>query len=185
MRRTKPQLEPTVQTGRLKLRPLRQSDLDDIVAGIGELAVSRMLARVPHPYTQAHAEAFFASATRNVQAGSGLFLIVERDGRLVGGIGIEAMPYTCEFGYWLSRPNWGMGLATEAATAILAYAFAVLDLRLVRSGYFSENEGSRRVQQKLGFRQIGVRAVPSLARGAAVPHIDTVLTPSRFRQAVR
>lgn len=185
MRRTKPQLEPTIETARLTLRPLRDSDLDEIVAEIGDLAVSRMLARVPHPYTRAHAEAFFAAATRNAEAGSGLFLVVERNGRVAGGIGLEAMPYTCEFGYWLSRPNWGMGLATEAAAAILAYAFAVLDLRRIRSGYFAENTGSRRVQQKLGFRQIGVSTILSLARGVAVPHIDTVLTSARFRQAVR
>ncbi len=185
MRRTKPRLEPTIETARLTLRPLRESDLDEIVAGIGDRAVSRMLARVPYPYTRTHAEAFFAMATRNAEAGTSLFMIVERGGRVAGGIGIEAMPYACEIGYWLSRPNWGLGLATEAATAILAYAFAVLDLRLVRSGFFSENQGSRRVQQKLGFRQIGVSTMLSLARGVAVAHIDTVLTPASFRQAVR
>lgn len=185
MRRTKPQLEPIIETARLTLRPLGETDLDDIVVGIGDLAVSRMLARVPHPYTRAHAEAFFAAATRNAKAGSSLFLIVERNGRVAGGMGVEAMPYTCEFGYWLSRPHWGKGLATEAATAVLAYAFAALDLSLVRSGYFAENAGSRRVQDKLGFRQIGVSTMLSLARGAAVPHIDTVLTSARFRQAVR
>jgi len=185
MRRVKPRLEPVIETGRLVLRPLRGTDLGDIVAGIGDLAVSRMLARVPYPYARSDGEDFLGKARRNAVSGRSFFLIVEYDGRLIGGIGIGAMPYICEFGYWLARPHWGKGFATEASRAVLAYGFDVLRLRLVRSGVFVDNPASLRVQHKLGFRRVGVGLKRSLARGSEVAHIDTVLTPARFRQSVR
>jgi RimJ/RimL family protein N-acetyltransferase len=185
MRRTNPRLEQVIETRRMRLRPPRDVDLDGIVAAIGDFAVSRMLARVPYPYTRTSAEDFLAKATRNAQAGTSFFMIIEHDGRLAGGIGVGAMPYVCEFGYWLARPYWGMGLATEAAGAALAYVFDVLGVRLVRSGVFADNRASMRVQQKLGFRKIGGSVVRSLARRTEVAHIDTVLVPARFRQALR
>lgn len=95
------------------------------------------------------------------------------------------MPYLSELGYWFGRPFWGMGLATEAAAALLGYAFDILSLRLIRSGVFADNPASLRVQAKLGFRRVGASIKRSLARRAEVAHIDTVLTPGRFRQAVR
>ena len=185
MRRVNPRLEPVIHTGRLTLRLARAADLDAIVAGIGDIAVSRMLARVPHPYTRTDGADFLAGAVRDAAAGSSLFLIIEREGHLAGGIGIGAMPYVCEFGYWLARKHWGEGLMTEAARALLSYAFDRVGLRLVRSGVFVDNPASLRIQEKLGFRPVGRSWKRSLARGAAVEHTDTVLTPARFRQAMR
>jgi RimJ/RimL family protein N-acetyltransferase len=181
MRRVNPRLEPVIETRRLRLRPLRVTDLDGIVAGIGDLAVSRMLARVPHPYTHVDAAEFLAKATRNAVAGTSFFLIVERKGALAGAVGIGAMPHLSELGYWLARNHWGLGLMTEAAGALLAYAFENLDLKLVRSGVFVDNPGSRRVQEKLGFQPVGRSVRRSLARGTTVAHIDTVLIRARFR----
>ena len=92
MRRAKPRLEPRIETRRLILRPLRDSNLGDIVAGIGDLAVARMLSRVPHPYRLADAEAFLDSTQQSVSSGRSLVLVIERGGRLIGGIG---MPSRC------------------------------------------------------------------------------------------
>ncbi len=43
----KPQRDPIIRMSRLTLRLLRESDADDLVAGLGDAAVSQMLARVP------------------------------------------------------------------------------------------------------------------------------------------
>jgi RimJ/RimL family protein N-acetyltransferase len=185
MLRAKPLLEPVIETRRLTLRPPRDADLDDIVAGIGDLAVSRMLARVPYPYRRADAEAFLRACKTSLAAGSGLNLAIEHAGRAIGGIGIHDMPHHTELGYWLRRAAWDNGFATEAAVAVLTYAFDALRLPLIRSGYFVGNAGSARVQRKLGFMPVGRRLLHSLARGTEVTHIDTVLTAARFRQAVR
>ena len=185
MRHVNRRLEPIIETARLTLRPLREADLDDIVAGIGDFAVSRMLARVPYPYSRIDGANFLAKAKRNAITGTSFFLIVEREGRLAGAVGIGAMRYVSELGYWLGRDYWRKGFMTEATREILAYGFDVLGLRLVRSGLFVDNPASLRVQAKLGFRRIGLGTRRSLARGTEVAHIDTVLTPARFLRAVR
>lgn len=176
----KPQRDPTIVTARLTLRLPRASDADDFVAGIGDPAVCRMLARVPLPYHRSDAEAFAAFARQRAHAGRSLNLAIVHDGRVIGGIGINTLPVICELGYWLARPWWGRGFATEAGTAILAYGFEVLGLKLVRSGVFVDNRASLNVQRKLGFAAIGRSTRHSLARGADVPHIDTVLPRARF-----
>lgn len=175
-----PLLEPTLNTRRLVLRPLGEADLDDLVAGVNDLRVSRMLGRVPHPYTRYHAEAYLPGARRSARAGKSLTLSIFRDGRLIGGTSVARLPDYCEFGYWLAHDAWGRGYATEAGAAVLAYAFEVLGLRQIRSGVFAGNTASLRVQTKLGFRRIGIGRRMALAQGRTVEHIDTVLTRRRF-----
>jgi [ribosomal protein S5]-alanine N-acetyltransferase len=176
----KPRLDPTIQTARLTLRPPRASDADDIVAGVGDPAVAGMLARVPLPYAVAQAEDFVGYAARSAHEGRNLILAVDC-GRLVGIVSIEGMPRRCELGYWLARPVWGRGFATEAAGAVLAYGFGVLGLKLIRSTVNTKNRASLHVQQKLGFATIGRSMRHSLARAHDVACIDTVLPRARFQ----
>ena len=183
MRRAKPRLEPHIETERLVLRPLAERDLDAIFEGVRDRSVAVRLARVPHPYRRADAGAFLTRTRAGVAAGREMTLGVEHDGALIGCIGLGDIPRICELGYWFARPHWGKGFATEAARAVVAYGFDALGLRLVRSGAFSDNPASLRVQMKLGFRRTGLSERRSLARGHGVAHIDTVLTRARFRDA--
>lgn len=183
MRRAKLRREPLIETDRLLLRLIEEDDLDDIVAEINDPGVARMLGRVPHPYGRADAEEYLALARRNAASGQSVYFVMESDGHVIGNIGIGAMPYICEFGYWLGRRHWGKGFATEAGRAVLAFGFERLGIRLVRSGVFADNLTSLRVQMKLGFRRTGESRRHCLARATKVAHIDTVLTPGHFRAA--
>jgi len=170
--------DPEIATERLVLRPVRQEDLDAIVASIGDFAVSGMLARVPYPYSRRDAESFFA-ATREA-AGRNIALTILDDGGVVGGLGLTGLRTEREFGYWLAKPAWGKGYATEAGRGFLAYLFGEAGLDIVRSGVFHDNPASLRVQAKLGFERIGTHMVRCLARGRDIEHIDTILTRERF-----
>ena len=80
---------------------------------LGDFDVSRMLARVPHPYSEEDAEDFLAREPGDEQV-----YAIERkgDGLFLGTIGFNpAEGY--EFGYWLGKPFWGLGYATEALKA--------------------------------------------------------------------
>lgn len=167
-------------TPRLSLRFPEASDLPAIVAGLGDLRVARMLARVPHPYRKADAEAFLEAAAEQNAAGTHLHLFIEEGGRIVGGIGLHGLPVPEDFGYWLAPEAWGRGIATEAADALLGYAFEKLDVVRVPSGVFIDNPASLRVQDKLGFTRTGISRKFSVARGADIDHIDTVLMRERF-----
>jgi RimJ/RimL family protein N-acetyltransferase len=173
-------LEPPLTTARLVLRRIAEADIGDLLAEVNDLAVTRMLARVPHPYGRRDAEAFLASVKR--EAGRNLSLAIARGGRMIGGIGLAGVTTGSEFGYWLGRTHWGKGYATEAAEAFLRFVFAEFDLKAVHSGVFIDNPASLRVQEKLGFERAGMRQIDCLARGRKVDHIDTILTRARFRE---
>jgi len=182
MFRVNPLYGPTIETARLVLRPLRDDDLDDLVAGANDPAVATMVGRVPHPYRRRDAVAFLAACR---QTSTSLVSAIARNDRLIGVVGIEALRRRAELGYWLVRSHWGMGHATEAADALLAYAFSMLAVPLVRSGVFVDNPASLRVQVKLGFRRVGLGTRYSVGRGARSEHIDTVLPRARFLAGVR
>ena len=78
------------------------------------------------------------------------------EGSFVGFVGLSvpiwdaAFTPCMEIGWRLSRPHWGFGYATEAATQILEYAFKVLRLSEVLSSTPLSNSRSLAVMQRLG-----------------------------------
>ncbi|MDP9196319.1 MAG: GNAT family N-acetyltransferase [Pseudomonadota bacterium] len=56
-----------------------------------------------------------------------------------------------EIGYWIRKSAQGKGYATEAANALLRYAFGALSARVVTIGHAEGNEASRAIIEKLGF----------------------------------
>jgi RimJ/RimL family protein N-acetyltransferase len=57
-----------------------------------------------------------------------------------------------EVGWWLARPYWGLGIATEAARCALRDVFERVGLERVISVAMEGNAASRRVMEKLGLR---------------------------------
>lgn len=169
-----------IATPRLALRPPRAGDRDDIVAAIGHWPVARWLSRVPFPYRAADAERFIADTGANLVAHRALPLLVFDAEGLAGCVGLDELGAEPELGYWLTPSRWGLGYATEAGRAALSFAFGRLRAERVRSGVFDGNRASLAVQRRLGFEVVGESRVFCLARGADLPHIDTVLTRERF-----
>ncbi|RJF85983.1 GNAT family N-acetyltransferase [Sphingomonas cavernae] len=160
-----------VRTERLLLRPGWVEDAPALARAIGEEAIVRNLATAPWPYDVAKARAFL-SQERDARLPS--FLIFARTHgapRLVGGCGLGHTPdgKAVELGYWIGRPHWGLGYATEAGRALVELAHA-LGIRTLTAGHFVDNPASGRVLRKLGFRPTG-RVVPrgSEGRGEEAP----------------
>jgi [ribosomal protein S5]-alanine N-acetyltransferase len=61
-----------------------------------------------------------------------------------------------EIGWTVHRQDWGKGIATEAAQAVMAYAFKQLNSHRVVAFCNAENIASARVMQKLGMRREGL-----------------------------
>ncbi|MDO7834720.1 GNAT family protein [Sphingobium sp. HBC34] len=157
------------RTPRLLLRPGWMEDAQALVHAIGDPAVIRNLARVPSPYGLDDAHAYLAMPQHPRQPRLLAFTRTQGAPRLVGGCGIHLSETgTPELGYWIARPYWGLGFATEAARAVMAMARAN-GVRDMRACHFVDNRASGNVLRKLGFRFTG-RIEPrySLARGAMV-----------------
>ncbi|MBR6802065.1 MAG: GNAT family N-acetyltransferase [Eubacteriaceae bacterium] len=75
-------------------------------------------------------------------------------GDFIGCCGLR--PYvdddtTLEIGFHLKKEFWGKGFATEAATAMIKYAFETLNKEKLFAGHNPKNEASRKTLKKLGF----------------------------------
>lgn len=166
-----------LETERLVLRRPLPSDAKAIVAGVGEWQVARNLASVPHPYTLEDAEAFLART--GTAGGVALGITLKSGADYIGGCGVHVRgPSVYEMGYWLARPYWGFGYATEAARAVVAYAFDVLGVAYLTAGWFSDNPASGRVLEKLGFLPAGLSLRDCLARHERIFCHDMILEPA-------
>ena len=75
---------------------------------------------------------------------------------LIGCCGLR--PYhenSYEIGFHLRPQFWGKGYATEAAAAVIDYAFTVLKAEALFAGHHPNNTASSKVLRKLGFHYIG------------------------------
>jgi RimJ/RimL family protein N-acetyltransferase len=151
----RPSEQPTLETARLRLRPLRPTDAPRIREYAGDLRVAEMTSLIPHPYPEHAAEEWIVRCT----AGDDIaFAIARREtDELVGAIGVHPEPngLIAEIGFWIGVPFWGRGYCTEAAREILRFCFEDLGLQRVHAGHFAGNEASGRVQEKIGMRREG------------------------------
>ena len=165
------------RTERLMLRPGWREDARALHAAVCDEGIVRNLARAPWPYRLADAKTFLARERAPCEASSLIFLRGDGAPTLVGSIGFApAEEGGVEFGYWIARPFWGRGIATEAGKAAIAHARDGLRLRGLVAGHFVDNPASGRVLAKLGFRPTGVtRGRFSAGRNAIAPCRDFAL----------
>lgn len=139
-------------TSRLVLREPRCADAARIADYAGDFEVARMTARIPYPYGKSDAEHWLAA----VETEGGAFAI-ELGGEFIGCCGLAMLDErTAEIGYWIGRPWWGRGFATEAVGALVTQAFRTPGLHLLRAYRFADNPASGRVLEKTGFRPVGL-----------------------------
>ncbi len=159
---------PVLETERLILRAPRLDDAPALVSLINDLRIAENLSRVPHPYSRKDAETFIAGANRADDEVA--FLVTLRDGALIGGCGVGTLGRAYpEIGYWFGVAHWGLGYATEAARAVIAYAFDELGHESLEGGARVSNPASRRVLEKCGYVWTGVVLARVRALGASVP----------------
>jgi RimJ/RimL family protein N-acetyltransferase len=159
------------RTERLLLRPGWLEDAPALRQAIADEGIVRNLATAPWPYGQADAEAFLGREPKADEASCLIFLRTDAAPALAGGIGFARTPDNeLEFGYWVARPYWGRGIATEAGRAVIANARDSLRVRRFVAGHFLDNPASGRVLQKLGFCPTGAtRGRFSAGRDAIAP----------------
>ena len=148
----------TLRTERLDLRPVREEDIDRILEYRNLPEVNRWLLR-----TRVDAESLRASWRRAAANPDDHGVAVSLDGVVIGtvslevvdGMGQPGMPRRteAEIGYTFDPAYGGHGYATEAVTAMVAYAFDTLGVRRLTAGCYADNLPSVRILEKVGMRR--------------------------------
>ncbi|MDD6871508.1 MAG: GNAT family N-acetyltransferase [Clostridiales bacterium] len=146
----------TLETDRLILRPFREDDAEDFYAyarveGVGEAA------GWTHHRSIDESRAILADFIKKDDVYA---LELKQTGRVIGSLGLHAVNNGEEYnpqrelGYVLSRDHWGKGLMSEAAARAVSYAFEDMALNTLWCAHFIDNDRSRRVIEKTGFRYL-------------------------------
>jgi RimJ/RimL family protein N-acetyltransferase len=146
------------RTERLLLRPGWGEDAQALLSAIADEAIIDKLPGTPWPYKAEDAEAFLLRDRAPDDLPELLIYARTRGApRLVGGIALRERDGedSAELDYWIARPCWGLGFATEAGRAVIGMAHEGLRLESLCSGHFPDNPASGRVLEKLGFRPTG------------------------------
>ncbi len=155
---------PVLATERLVLRAPQESDIEQLVMLADNRHVAEMLARMPHPYGEAEAQAFLAMAAAP-KSGVAYALTTAGTGAFVGCAGLNATDRGLELGYWIGEPYWRRGYATEAAHALVDLAFTRSTIQVLHASCRVINPASRRVIHKCGFQYAGQGMLNSIVAG--------------------
>jgi RimJ/RimL family protein N-acetyltransferase len=141
-----------LETERLILRPMLQTDLDALLLIFTDRKV--MAAFDQDPFTREQMQGWLQrNLDHQNEFGYGLFsVLLKQTGELIGDCGLEQIEDmgAAELGYDFRSDFWYRGYATEAAIAVQDYAFAVLHLPLLISLIRVGNLSSKRVAEKVG-----------------------------------
>jgi RimJ/RimL family protein N-acetyltransferase len=156
-----------LETERLTLRKPTLADVKTIARLANDRLVAQNTRRLPHPYRQDDAVRFIKA---QAQAGNDTVFLIELDFRPIGMVGLDWRNETApELGYWLGVAHWGEGFATEAARALIDFAFEEFDIAHLVSGARVANPASRNVLEKCGFQWTGVELHRFEALGGSTP----------------
>lgn len=150
-----------IESKRIILRNWEDNDVEDLVEGLNNINVAKWMASVPVPYTEKDARNFInraKSVDENVKIP--LAIVLKENNKIIGGTeitNINRKDGTAGGGIWLNEKYQRNGYGTEAFSCRIKYCFEVLGLRRIENGYFPNNEKSRKMQFKLGYKDEGIR----------------------------
>ena len=148
--------QPSIDTPRLQLRALANTDAKTVQHLAGDAHIAAMTDNIPHPYEDGMAEAWIElAATMWSHGRSATFAVcLKETSELIGccGLTIVQRHRRASLGYWVGRDFWGHGYCTEAAGAVVGFGFRELGLHRIFAMHLSINPASGAVMRKIGMK---------------------------------
>lgn len=150
----------SIQTDRLYLRLFEKKDAETVKELCNNINIYKTTLYIPYPYTLNDALVWMENHKKNFDEDRLYeFAITDKDsGELLGAISLSNHQKfkNGEIAYWIGEKYWGKGYGTEAAKAIIDFAFVEKKLHKVFARYFRSNPASGRIMEKIGMEQEGL-----------------------------
>lgn len=160
---------PTLETERLIFRAVKRSDLNDIYEYSSNPKTSEFLLWEPHK-TVEYTREFIELVISRYKSGeyNDWALVHKETDKMIGTCGftrIDQQNSIVEIGYVISPKYWGQGLATEAATKIIEFAFEELQVNRIEAKFMFGNEASLAVMRNVGMKFEGYQRDAMFVKG--------------------
>jgi RimJ/RimL family protein N-acetyltransferase len=113
-------------------------------------------------------------------------MVLAADRQAIGWVSLRVGDHsrgTAELAYSVLAAHRGAGYATEAARAVVAFAFEQSDLRMVEACCVPANLGSRRLLARIGFGEVRVQRNGAIVRGRPVDIVIFEMTRAQWKEA--
>ena len=152
-----------ITTKRLFLIPWHISDADELYELAKDSEIGPLCGWAPHKTLEDSKQVL-----ANVLSDKSCYAVKDmRTGHLIGSMSLdfEEIPdpkdsskqlHQAEIGYWIGRPYWGQGLASEGTQALVEYAFEEHSVDQVIIRYLERNKKSASVARKCGFTETDI-----------------------------
>ncbi|HTS52534.1 MAG TPA: GNAT family N-acetyltransferase [Burkholderiales bacterium] len=152
---------PIIRTARLVLRPFAPDDAAALSELAGAFEIADTTISIPHPYPLQVAVDWISGRGREPHGGGAVSFAIDEavSGRLAGCVelrDIDAEHAQAELGFWIGKPFWRRGYASEAGKAVVRFAFESLGLNRIYAFHMARNPASGRVLLNLGLQREGV-----------------------------
>ena len=145
-----------LETRRLRLRPWEETDAEELY----ELAKNPNIGPAAGWPIHTSVENSLQIIREILSADYTYAVTIMQEDKAVGSIGLLIGEKSnlgigeneVEIGYWIGEPYWGHGYIPEAVCELMRFAFEELNISTIWCGYFNENEKSKRVNEKCGFK---------------------------------
>lgn len=150
---------PTIGAERVRLRHLQESDTDSLFEIFSDREALRFWGFPPY-IERAEAEQLLAEIHEHFRQKT-LFqwgIALNSNDQIIGTSTLfhfDEKSRRAEIGYILDRRYWGKGLANEALTALLEFAFETLNLHRLEADIEPRNAASVKIIERLGFQREG------------------------------
>lgn len=161
------ELDLAIDAAGLSLRPFTDEDVDAIFPIVSQRDFPRNMSWAAHASREVTAD-WVKSLGAGLAANTSVTWAIvpargELAGKAAGCVGLETIRWhigalrvdRAELGYWLAPALWNQGHMTEAANAVVRFAFEAIGLHKLTTRCFEDNQASRRVIEKVGFRFVG------------------------------
>ena len=148
-----------LETARLTLRPQLEGDAACLFAILNDVHAMRFWSRPPIRRL-AVVEELVQEQQAAMANGVCRYWTVLESGDAIGSVDLSFIRQaTAELGFLFRRDRWGLGLASEAVGAVIAYAVGPFGLQRLASAIQMENKAAARVLEKNGFLMVDRRIV--------------------------
>jgi ribosomal-protein-serine acetyltransferase len=167
------------------MRLLEYADAEELYALIDANRdyLARWMPFVSQTYSTADSLAFIRSAQRQLAENRGMQLAIVSGEALIGVAGFHRIDWvsrSTSIGYWLAEDRQGAGTMTLAAAAMVDHAFGVWELDRVEIRAGVENNRSRAIPERLGFREAGILRGAERIGARVIDHVIYATTRAEW-----